>query len=101
MLSGLVLPGLGQLKLRRIGRGVGIMVLFFTGVVLLVFQCVNYALAILEQIYQAGEIVSGETIIKAAESAASSGGNIKILFYFIICVWLFGMIDAYLAGKKP
>ena len=101
-LSGLVLPGLGQVVLKHYKRGIVLMVTVLVGTAGIVVIAVQKALTVLEKIESEGGIMDMNTISNAASEASTPSGSltIKILFLSIIICWIYGTFDAYRIGKK-
>ena len=101
-LSGLILPGLGQIALKHYVRG-GIIILAVLGsMAIFVVKAVERALAILEKIELEGSIISLDTILDAAKQASYTSGNstLNLLFLLIGICWIAGTVDAYILGRK-
>ncbi len=102
LLSGLVLPGLGQLALRRFGRGIVLMLVTLASLVVLVVMAVQRAFAILEEIASEGGAMDVSTILRVANQASTSSDSFVFtaaLLFLILC-WMVGVVDAYRIGKK-
>ena len=102
LLSGLVLPGLGQIMLKHYKRGIALMLIVLTALFVLVAQATHQALTILERIEAEGGIIDLSTISTAAtqSSTASDPTVFTIVLFLIISCWIIGIIDAYRLGKK-
>jgi len=102
LLSGLVFPGTGQIHLKRFRRGITIMVLVFSGIGAIVWMATVRALAILEQIQNQLNQVDMTTISNVALASSADHTSIyyKPILLFIICCWLFSIVDAYRIGEK-
>ena len=102
LLSGLILPGLGQVVLKYYKRGIALMVTVFVGMAVIVVIAVQQALTIFEKIASEGGIMDMNTISSAATQATLSSSSliIKSLLLFIMICWIFSVIDAYRIGKK-
>ena len=102
LLSGLILPGLGQIALKCYIRG-GVIILAVLGcIVTLVVKAAERALAILEKIELEGSIISIDTILDATKQASATSGNstLNLLFLLIGVCWIAGTVDAYILGRK-
>jgi hypothetical protein len=101
LLSGLVFPGVGQMYLKRYGRGLLFMVLAFLGLIIVAGMA---AVAVLEGIGAEG-VKGGAVDIDAlanlaATSLADSGISINLVLLFVVCCWIYSVIDAYRIGKR-
>jgi hypothetical protein len=102
LLSGLILPGLGQIVLKHALRGVVIIVTVLVSMSAIVVKTVQRALAILEKIDLEGGLISMETIRDAATEASTKSGNltISLLFLLLLFCWIVSIVDAYRIGKR-
>lgn len=101
-LSGVVFPGLGQLVLKRYGRGIALMLTTLASLVVLVVIAVQRAFAILEEIASEGGEMDMGTILRAATQASTSSDSVlfTVVLVFLILCWIVGVVDAYRIGKK-
>ena len=101
LLSGLLFPGLGQIYLKRYLRGLTIIILVIMGLSLIIGMATADALQALKKIQTEGGIVDMDAILNlAATYSKPHAVYSEIIFLFIICCWLFSMIDAYRIGKR-
>jgi TM2 domain-containing membrane protein YozV len=101
LLSGFVLPGLGQIYLKRYKRGLTIMILVLVAFGIIVRTVVVSALESLKAIESGGGIADMETVSNLARvDSVHSGINLKLILLFVLCCWLFSVVDAYKIGKK-
>jgi hypothetical protein len=102
LLSGLVFPGLGQVALKRYGRGTVLIVATLVIVVETAIKAVQQALAILETINPGSGVLDLAAIADATSRAlAGPGGrHIDLLFLLLLACWLVGVIDGYWVGRK-
>jgi hypothetical protein len=101
-LSGLILPGLGQIVLKHYKRGAAIMLTVLVSLSVIVVKAVQDALAILEKIELEGGAISMSTIANAASQASTNYSSFMfnlVLAWMIFC-WIIGVIDAYIIGRK-
>jgi len=102
LLSGMVLPGLGQIVLKSYKRGAALILVVFGAIGAIVVRATVQAMTILEQVTSEGKPVDEETIVRVVNQATTSSDyllyNLSILL-IVIC-WVIGMVDAYLTGKK-
>ncbi|MBW2675380.1 MAG: hypothetical protein JRD89_18545 [Deltaproteobacteria bacterium] len=100
LLSGLVFPGTGQIHLKRFRRGITIMVCVVAGIGAIVWAAIVRALAILEQLQSQSARVDMDTISNLAlTSSAEMSPYGNLILVFIVCCWLFAIVDAYRIGK--
>lgn len=102
LLSGVVLPGFGQIVLKQYKRGIVLMLTVFAGLTVIVVTAVRQALAILEKIDLAGGVINTKTVTDAAAQVSSTSANLIYNFglSFIVILWIYGIVDAYRIGKK-
>jgi TM2 domain-containing membrane protein YozV len=102
-LSACVFPGIGQLYLKRYRRGLVIMAIALSGLGFMVWSVTVYILKHLDAIMN--KIQGGTTnlqeivnIVRSETSAATP--YYDGVFYLIVCLWIFSIIDAYRIGKR-
>ena len=102
LLSGLVFPGLGQVVLKHYKRGIVLMFMVSSSLMVLIFKAVQHALNILEKIELEGGVIDIYSITEAATQASSSSDSLiyKLGVLLIVACWIFGIVDAYRIGKK-
>lgn len=102
LLSGLVLPGVGQLALKQKKSGIALIVIVLASLIVIITKALQQAFAILEKIEVEGSAIDMSAITNAASQAATSsdGTVMSIAFLIIIACWVFGVVDAYRIGKK-
>ena len=102
LLSGLVFPGLGQIILKKYTRGITLGVVTFVLTALVVAVAVNQALRILDRIVVEGGAIDMGTVsdIAVRSAAPSSSLMINLCLLLMTGCWIFGIVDAYLLGKK-
>ncbi len=101
LLSGLVFPGLGQIYLKRYMRGLTIIIPVILGLMLIIAMAVIGALEGLKKIQIEGGNADMDTILNLAVTYSKpSAVHSEIIFLFIVCCWLFSVIDAYRIGKR-
>lgn len=101
LLSGLVLPGLGQIAQKHYIRGAIIMLTVLVSLVVVVMTAVEQALAILEKLDLESGVISMDTITDAVTKASvnSESFTYNIFLLLIIGCWLVSIVDAYFGGK--
>lgn len=102
LLSGLVLPGIGQIAMKRYGRGIALVLTVLACASVIVVIAVQQALAIVDKLSAAGGAADIDTISKlAAQASAGTGGlvyNIAVTLMFVC--WIVGIVDAYRIGRR-
>jgi len=101
LLSGLVFPGLGQIYLKRYKRGLTMMILVVLGLGIIIRTVIVSALESLKAIESGGGIADMQTISNLARiDSAHSGINLNLILLFVLCCWLFSVVDAYRIAKR-
>ena len=101
LLSGLVVPGAGQIFLHRYRRGIALMVLVLGGLVSIIVNAVRTALAIVEQMETLGGDMDVAAISRLVhQSTTSTGAWYYGSLLLIACCWIFAIVDAYRTGKR-
>jgi len=102
LLSGLVIPGLGQVALRHYRRGMAFILAASIILLVIVVKVVQQAFTILEKIEAEGGVISMDTITNAVTQASTPSQNLtfKLLFCLLVVCWIIGVVDAYRVGRK-
>jgi TM2 domain-containing membrane protein YozV len=102
LLSALLFPGWGQLLLKRYKRGVAIILLTVIGVLSIVFYVIQVAVTVLKTAPLKKEAVNFSAVVNLSVEAIKSLNlfYLLIILLFIILLWIFSIVDAYLLGKK-
>ena len=102
LLSGLVLPGLGQVVLKSYKRGIALVLLVLIAFITIVVSASRKAIVILEKVASEGGAVDIESVSHAASQATTTTDhllfNIALLLIFVC--WLVSVVDAYTTGRK-
>lgn len=101
MLSGLVLPGLGQMVLKCYIRGVLLLLASLGCVAVLVAEAVEQATAIIGKIDSVNVAIDPAAFLNSANQtgAAASGSMYKVASLVLLLIWLGGTVDAWLIGR--
>jgi hypothetical protein len=101
LLSGLILPGLGQIALKHHIRGIVILFAVLVSMTVFVAKASERALAILEKIALEG-VITMDAILDATKQATATSGNttLNLLLILIGVCWIAGTVDAYIIGRK-
>lgn len=102
LLSALVFPGIGQILLKRVQRGVLFLVSALAALVVMIAKVVHEALGIIDALIAEGGVVDPEALSRAASHATGLSDDplfngLQVLF---IIIWIYGIIDAYGIGKQ-
>lgn len=100
LLSGLVIPGLGQVVLGANKRGWLLIIAAVFCFVVIVFSATKKALRILKTLGDEGKPLDIQSISEAATQASTTSGTaiFNLFFLFLIICWLFAIVDAYRIG---
>jgi TM2 domain-containing membrane protein YozV len=103
LLSTFVFPGIGHLYLKRYWRGLVIMFFVFTGLGYMIWSATISALNRLDDAMvnlQGGATNMQELSDIVGSKMLTSDPYHEAVFYVIVCVWIFAVIDAYRIGKQ-
>jgi TM2 domain-containing membrane protein YozV len=103
LLSAFVFPGAGQLYLKRYWRGLVIMFFAFAGLGYMIWSATVSALNRLDEVMV--KMQGGTTNLKELSDIVGSktltaDPYYDVIFYIIVCLWIFAIIDAYRIGKQ-
>lgn len=101
-LSALVLPGLGQITLKRYKTGIVILLTVVISISRMMSAAMDQANAIVNNLVMQGGALDISTIANAATQATGSTDNAtyNLYLWLIIACWLISIIDVLMAGKK-
>jgi TM2 domain-containing membrane protein YozV len=103
LLSTFVFPGVGQLYLKKYWRGLAICFLSCAGLGYIIWSATVSAIHRLDDIMVK---MQGDTanLQKLQDIVGSNGLTADpyydAVFYFLVCMWLFAVIDAYRIGRR-
>jgi len=103
LLSTFVFPGVGQLYLKKYWRGLVIMFFVFTGLGYMIWSATVSAINRLDDVMvkMQGGITNLQEISNIVGSKIlNTDPYHDVVFYFIVCFWIFAIIDAYRIGKQ-
>ncbi len=103
LLSAFVFPGAGQFYLKKYWRGLVIMFVFLCGAIFIVWSIIAPAFNRLESIVvkmQSGAVNMQQLAEIAGSQTRPNLPIMTLVFYSIVCVWIFAVIDAYRLGRK-
>jgi len=103
LLSAFVFPGVGQMYLKKYLRGMGIMVLVFTGLGYMIWSATVVALKGLDDAMlkmKAGTAGMPEISDIVESKTLNTDPYYNIILFLVICFWIFAIIDAYQIGKQ-
>jgi TM2 domain-containing membrane protein YozV len=101
LLSGFVFPGLGQIYLKKYKRGLTMMILVLLALGIIIRTVIVSAMESLKAIESGGGIADMQTISNLARiDSVHSGINLNFILLFVLCCWLFSVVDAYKIAKR-
>jgi len=102
LVSGLVLPGLGQIVLKRYKRGLAIILALLSSLTIMVVKAAQLALAIFEKMELESGDLDMQAIANAATRASVTSDNrvFNLCLFLIVVLWVLSVADAYMIGKK-
>lgn len=102
LFSGLVFPGLGQIVLKQYRKGAFLIFVVLSSLIMFVTVAVQQAMAVLDKIQAGGGTLDSETIARTANQVTTNQASLllNLLLLFMICCWVFGVIDAYMIGRR-
>ena len=102
LLSGLILPGLGQVVLKHYKRGAVIMLTVLVSMSVIVIEAVQKAFTILEKIESEGGAIDMNMISNAATQISTTSDSLIFSFALLLIIfcWIIGVVDAFRIGKK-
>ncbi len=102
LLSGLILPGLGQLTLKHYKSGFALIATVLTCIGIVITLSVQRAFEVLDKIQTQDGTIDPALINRTVEESTRNSDNILInsaMLILVIC-WAFGIFHAYTLGKK-
>ena len=103
LLSTFVFPGVGQLYLKKYLRGLVIMFLSCIGLSYIIWSATGSAINHLDDVMvkmQGGTMNLQELSDIVRSKLLTTDPHNNFVFYFIVCIWIFAIIDAYRIGKQ-
>jgi TM2 domain-containing membrane protein YozV len=103
LISAFVFPGTGHLYLKRYGRGLAIICLAFAGFGYVIWSTTVSALNRMDDVMvkmQGGSTNLQGLLDMAGSKPLTADPHDNVVFYMMICLWIFAIIDAYRIGQK-
>lgn len=102
LLSGLVLPGLGQIVLKHRLRGALLLLASLACLAVVVWQAIAQATAVMAQLDLGNPALDPTALMQSLSQAGadSAGALAGIASWALLVLWLGGTVDAYLLGRK-
>jgi hypothetical protein len=99
LLSALVYPGVGQLWLKHVLRGIAWVAAVSVALAVIVMKAAQQALSILERVESEGGAVDLIAIARAARLSSSDDAAIRYATLALMLGWLGSIVDAYFLGR--
>ena len=103
LLSAFVFPGVGQLYLKKYWRGLVIMFLSCAGLGYMIWSATVSAINHLDDVMvkMQGDTMNLQELSGIVGSKTlTTDPYYDAVFYFIVCFWIFAVIDAYRIGRQ-
>jgi TM2 domain-containing membrane protein YozV len=102
LLSGLVFPGYGQFVMKHYIRGIALMLICSTGLVVIVVKVRQQISIVLEKIEYGDGAIDISEILNAVNLVDTASGDVIYRFASLLLLfcWIIGIIDAYRIGRK-
>jgi hypothetical protein len=103
LLSAFVFPGFGHLYLKRYSRALVVLFPVIAGLGYTIWSVTDSALNRLDDVMvkmQGGTANLQELSEIVGSKTLTAGPYNDAVFYVIICIWIFAVIDAYRIGKQ-
>jgi len=101
LLSGLVLPGLGQIYLKRYLRGIIFMTVVTAGLFVMIAMVSLAALEPLQTLLMKGGDIDLQAVFRLTIRSFLYGPHYnKAILLFVVLSWGFAAVDAYRIGRK-
>ena len=102
LLSALVLPGAGQLHLKRFKTGIILIATIIVCFFVMITSVMNTAMSAMQQIQMQGGIVNMTDISRIATETTEKASNFGYNFSLILIVlcWLYSIVDVVIACRN-
>lgn len=100
LLSGLILPGAGQLWLKRWVWGAVLLLAALASLAVMTARLAKLAYQILEPLESAGGSIDLLAVVRTAQTRGGADPVVQAAGLVLVASWTIGVIHAYLAGRK-
>lgn len=103
LLSAFVFPGVGHFYFKKYWRGLLIMIVALSDLVFMVWSASAAALNLIDSAIdrmQSGTTGFHEISNTIGSRALTAAAYYDAVFWLMVCVWIFAIIDAYRIGKQ-
>ncbi len=98
--SAVIFPGAGHLLLKSFQRGIALIAISLISLTLLLFQVMQQARRVIEKSLAEGSGLDIQHLVAVTLQATADDKILNAATWVLALCWLFGMVDAYLLGKK-
>ncbi len=102
LLSGLVFPGYGQFVLKHYLRGIALMLIGLSCLVVIGVEVLQQTFIVLEKIEYGGGAIDMSEILNEVNLVDTT--SVYVIYKFasltLLFCWITGIIDAYIIGRK-
>jgi hypothetical protein len=102
LLSAFIFPGTGHLYLKQYLRGLAIMLIGLSGLGFIIWSVTESMFNHLDSVMvkmQGNPSLKGISDIVGSETLTAAPYS-DVVFYLLVCLWIFAIIDAYKQGKR-
>ncbi len=102
LLSGLVFPGYGQFVMKHYIRGIALMLMCLTGLVVIGVKVRQQIFVVLEKIEYGDGTIDMSEVLNAVNLVDTTSGDTIYRFASLLLLfcWIIGIIDAYRIGWR-
>ncbi len=102
LLSGLVFPGYGQFVMKHYIRGIALMLMCLTGMVVIGLKVRQQIFIVLDKIEYGNGVIDMSEILNAVNLVDTTSGDVIYRFasLLLLLCWIIGIIDAYIIGGR-
>jgi TM2 domain-containing membrane protein YozV len=102
LFNALLFPGWGQVYLKKYKKGILIIIATVAGVSSILWSVVQTTINILKIAPFKKGTVTFEAVVKLAIDSIKALNlfHLFLILFFMILLWIFSIIDAYISGKK-
>lgn len=100
LLSGLIFPGLGQIWLKHLLRGIALMAAVSACLAVIVTKVAQQAITMLEKTEAAGAAVDLVALLNLAHATSYDDLAMKCASLALIACWVVSVVDAYVLGRE-
>lgn len=100
LLSALVLPGLGQITLKRYKVGIAILVITTFSIYRVMSLAMEQANAVVNKMMTQDGVLDLQSLTDASGQSVSANTSYDLYVWIIIACWVISIVDIWLAGRR-